>query len=101
MVSGEGLKVLEERMKAMDPDKNKIYKFLGIEQADGIKTKKVFERGKSEVSKRVVMLTNTERNDVNFVRATNTKMIRVAAYPTDVFKFTSGELKELDQVIKH
>ena len=37
MIKGEGLEVLEERMKTMDPDENEIYKFLGIEQADGIK----------------------------------------------------------------
>ena len=52
MVRGEGLKVLEERTKTMDPDKNEIYKFLGIEQADGIKTKKVFESVKGKVNKR-------------------------------------------------
>ena len=34
MVRGEGLPVLEERMKTMDPDENEIYKFLGIEHAD-------------------------------------------------------------------
>ena len=43
MVRGEGLEVLEERTKTMDPDENEIYKFLGIEQGDGIKTKKVFK----------------------------------------------------------
>ena len=52
MVRGEGLKVLEERTKTMDPDENEIYKFLGIEQADGIKTKKVFESVKGKVNKR-------------------------------------------------
>ena len=41
MVRGEGVEVLEERMKTMDPGENGIYKFLGIEQADGIKTKEV------------------------------------------------------------
>ena len=35
--------IIKERMKAMDPDENEIYKFLGIEQADGIKMKRVFE----------------------------------------------------------
>ena len=30
----EGLQVLEERIKTMDPDENEVYKFLGIEQAD-------------------------------------------------------------------
>ena len=44
----------------MDPDKNEIYKFLEIEQADWIKTKKVFERVKGKVYKWVKMLTNTK-----------------------------------------
>ena len=66
MVRREELEVLEERMKTMDPDENEIYKFLGIEQADGVKTKKVFEQVKGEVNKWVKMLTKTELNDVNF-----------------------------------
>ena len=36
MVKGEDLQVLQERMKIFEPDKNEIYKLLGIEQADGI-----------------------------------------------------------------
>ena len=100
MVKGEGLEVLEKRMKAIDPDENEIYRFLGIEQANGIKTKKVFERIKGEVNKMVKMLTNTKLNDVNLVRAINTKVIPVAAYSMNVCKFTDRELKELDQVIK-
>ena len=39
IVRGESLQVLEQRMKTMDSDENKIYKFLGIEQTDGIRTK--------------------------------------------------------------
>ena len=35
MVKGEGLQVLHERMKTMDPDKKEIYKFLGVEQEIG------------------------------------------------------------------
>ena len=84
----------------MDPHKNEIYKFLGIQQADGIKTKSVFERVKGEVNKRVKMMTNTELNDVNLEHAIKTKVIPVSAYPMNVCKFTAGKLKELDQVIK-
>ena len=40
MVRGESPKVLEERMRTIDPDENEIYKFLAMEQADGIQTKK-------------------------------------------------------------
>ena len=100
MARGEELEILEERIKAIDPDENEVYKFLGIEQADGIKTKKDLELVQGEVNKRVKILTSTELNNVNLVRAINTKLIPVAAYPMNVCKFTDGELKELDQVIK-
>ena len=100
MARGEELEILEERIKAIDPDENEVYKFLGIEQADGIKTKKDFELVQGEVNKRVKILTSTGLNNVNLVRAINTKLIPVAAYPMNVCKFTDGELKELDQVIK-
>ena len=43
MVKGEGLQVLNERMKIVEPDKNEIYKFLGVEQADGIKKKEAYD----------------------------------------------------------
>ena len=39
MVKGEGFQMLNERMKSIDPDQNEIYKFLGVQQADGIKKK--------------------------------------------------------------
>ena len=100
MVRGEGLPVLEERMKTMDPDENEICKFLGVEQADGIKTKNVFERVKNEVRKRTKMLVETELNDANLICAINEKVIHVAAYPMNVCQFNKGELMELDQVVK-
>ena len=76
MMRGEGLQVLEERMKTMDPDENDIYKFFRIEQADGIQTKTVFERVKEEVSKIVKMIANT--NDVDLIKAVNMKVVPVA-----------------------
>ena len=38
-------------MRTMDLDENEIYKFLEVEQADGTKTKNVFQRVKDEVIK--------------------------------------------------
>ena len=100
MVRGEGLQVLEERMKTMDPNENEIYKFLGIEQADGIRTNTVFERVKEEVPKRLKMIANTELSDANLIKAINVKFIPVAAYAMNICRFNVGELKELDQTIK-
>ena len=39
MVKGEGLQVLNEKIKTIDPDENEICKFLGVEQA-GLRRKK-------------------------------------------------------------
>ena len=100
MERGEGLKMLGERMKAIDPDENKIFRFLGLGQADGIKAEAVFERTKSEISKRVKLLTKTELNDANLIQTINKKVIPVAAYAMNVCKFSTGELDKLDQVIK-
>ena len=36
MLKGERLQVLQEKMKTMDQNQKEIYKFLGVEQADGI-----------------------------------------------------------------
>ena len=80
-------------MKTKEPDENKIYKFLRIEQADDIQTKTLFERVKEEVSKWVKMLAKTELNDVNLAKVTNMKVIPVEAYAMDICRFNVSELK--------
>ena len=103
MVKDEGLQVLNERMKTIDPGEYEMYeisKFLGIEQADGIKKKEVYNTVKKEVSRRMDIITTTELNNKNLVKAIITKVIPVAAYPMNVCKFTQPELPESDQVIK-
>ena len=59
----------------------------------------MYECVKAEVRKRVYMFINSELNDANFVRAINAKVIPVAGYTMNVCKFTTRELRELDQVI--
>ena len=100
MVKGEGLQVLQERMKTLEPDQEEMYKFLGVEQADGIKTKKVYERVKVEMTKRLKLLMKSKLNDENLIQAINSKVVPVAAYPMNVCKMTKGELTEPDQIVK-
>ena len=100
MVKGEGLDILEERMKALDPDKNEWYKFLGIEQSGKINKETVMSRITSEMKKRLESLAELELYDKNLMRAINSRVIPVAAYAMNVCKFTKTELKELDMTIK-
>ena len=87
-------------MKTMEPYENEIYKFLGNEQADGIRTETVFERVKEDISKRVKMIVNTKLSDANLSKKINMKVIPVAAYAMNIYNFNIGELKETDQKIK-
>ena len=71
-----------------------------MEQADGIKTKQVYERVIEEMTKRLKLLMKSELNDENLIQAINSKVIPVAAYPMNVCKMTKSELNEMDQIVK-
>ena len=79
VMKGEGLQVLQERMKTIDLDDNETCKFLGIEQSDGIKKKDVMERVKIELIGRLELLTKTELNEENLMTAVNSNVIPLAA----------------------
>ena len=78
MVKGEGLPVLEEKMKALDSEKNEVYKFLGCEQSDDIDAKKVLERVKKEIKKRTEHLVKLHLNGKNLMKTINCRVIPVA-----------------------
>ena len=80
--------------------KTKYMNLKNEKQADGIRTKMVFERVKEKVSKRVKMIANTKLRDTNLIKAINMTVILVAAYAMNIYRFNVGELKKLDQRIK-
>ena len=84
-------------MKTINPDEKDTYRFLGVEQTDGIKSKDVYERVKEEAVRRLTLLTKTEMHDQNLVKAINTRVIPVPSYPMNIFIFNKAELAELDQ----
>ena len=99
MINGEGLPVLQERTKTIDPDDKETYKSLGVEQSDGIKKKDVTERVKIELIRRLELLNKTELNDENLMTVINSKVIPVAAHIMNICRFTKAELSELVQII--
>ena len=84
MVKGEGLPVLEEKMKALNPEKNDVCKFLGCEESDDIDVKKVLERVKKEIKKRKEHLVKLHLNDKNLMKAINCRVIPVTGYIMNV-----------------
>ena len=99
MIKREELVVLEEKMDALDPSKNKIYKFLRCEQANKIDIKRVVERAKKEIRKRLDHLTGLNLNDVNLMKAMNCQLIPVADQVMNVCNLGKGDLEELNVIV--
>ena len=97
MINGEGLAVLEEKINALGPNKNEIYKFLGCEQADKIDVRRVMERVKKEIRRRLDHLTGLNLNDKNFMKAINCRVIPVAGYVMNVCNLGEGDLDKLGE----
>ena len=100
MVKEEGLSVLEEKMKALDPEKNDVYKFLGCEKSDDIDVKKILERVKKETKKRTEHLVKLRLNDKNLMKPINCRVIPVAGYIMNLCVIRKEELKELKKMVK-
>ena len=100
MVEGSGLKVLEERMKTLNPEKNEYYKFLGCEQAAGIDRMTVVDRIKKAMKDRIDKLWKYQLYDKNLMKAINTMVIPIATYPMNVMKISRGDLVEMESIIK-
>ena len=62
-------------MEALDPSKHEICIFLGCEQGEKIDVKRVMERVKKEIRKRLEHLTELNLNDQNLMKAINCRVI--------------------------
>ena len=67
-------------MDALDPNKNEIYKFLECEQTHKIDVKRVMERIKKEIRRRLDYLTGLNLNHKKLMKAINCRVISVAGY---------------------
>ena len=97
MINGEGLVVLEEKMDALDLNKNGIYKFLGCDKID---VKRVMERVKKEIRRRQDHLTGLKLNDKNLMKAINCRVVTVAGYVMNVCNLEKDDLDKLDMTVK-
>ena len=100
MIKGEGLSVIEEKMKALDPEQREVYTFLGCEQAEKIDMERVMARVKAETKKRTNALVQQDLYDKNLIKAINKTVIPVAGYVMNICTFPKHKLDELDKGIK-
>ena len=97
----KGLTVLKEKMDGLEPNKNEIYKFLGCDRADKIDVKRVMERVKKEIRKRLDHLMRLHLNDKNQMKGINCRVMAVTGKVMNVCNLGKGELDELVMTMKN
>ena len=100
MIKGEELDCFGKKMNALDPNKSEFYRFLGCEQAVKIDIKRVMERVKKEIRRRLDHLTGLNLNGQNLMKAINCQVIHVAGYVIKVCNLRKSDLDELDIIVK-
>ena len=71
-----------------------------FEQADKVNAKRVMERVKKEIRKRLDHLTELNLNNQNLIKAINCRVRPVAGYVMNVCNLGKGDLDELDKIVK-
>ena len=98
LVESEDLKLGEEEVRAMKP--KDTYKFLGIEEDEGIAKNVVVARNVEEMDQRLEKLQAQELNDRSLIKAIDTCVLPVIAYTMNACTLTIRELDQLDMTIK-
>ena len=79
---------------------DKLYKFLGVEDAEQHENKVVLKKAEKEVIRRVSVILDTPRSDRNKIKAINTFALPVLTFFMPVIFFSQGNLNEADLKIK-
>ena len=77
-----------------------MYKFLGCEQGDKIDVKRVMQRVKKEIAKRLEQLVGMNLTNENLVKVINCRVVPVAGYIMNVCNLRKGDIEELDMIVK-
>ena len=77
-------------------DQENTYKYLGVDEGDGIQHAKMKEKVKKEYYRRVRMVLKTELNASNRFEAINTLAIPVVTYSFNIIDWKRSEIKRLD-----
>jgi hypothetical protein len=96
MVKGEGLDLKEGTVKALNPENQEFYTFLGIEEGEGQMDKLVKIRVTEKCFELINKLCSMQLYERNLVKSINCKAMATVRYSMSICHYTKTELKELD-----
>ena len=81
-------------------EQGKTYKYLGIEESEGIQHQKMKERLKREYNRRLRMILKSELNVRNKITAIGALAVRVLRYSFGINNWRTEEIKRLTGILE-
>ena len=88
---------LDQGTIIQDLNQEGTYKYLGINEGDGIQHAKMKEKIRKEYFRRVRLVLQTELNAANKIEAINTLAIPVVTYSFNIINWNMEDLKKIDR----
>ena len=98
-VEGKGIQ-LRQDMTIRNLDLEESYKYLGLLEADQIKSDEIKSKAKDEYKKRLRSILKTKLHGRHQITAINTYAVPVLTYLAGIIKFTVEEKKSLDTMTR-
>ena len=83
-----------------DLEQEELYKYLGVNESDGIQHSQMKEKLRKECYRRVRAILKTELNSANRIEAINTLAIPVVTYSFNIINWTISDIKKIDVKIR-
>ena len=83
-----------------DLDQEEYYKYLGVNESDGIQHSQMKEKIRKECYRRARAILKTELNPANRIEAINTLAIPVVTYSFNIVNWTQSDIKKIDTKIR-
>ena len=88
--------VIDDDTEIQELDQEGVYKYLGVDESDGIQHSKMKEKIRKEYNRRVRLILRTELNGKNKIEAINSLAAPVVQYSFSIIDWKISELKKID-----
>ncbi|CAH3183407.1 unnamed protein product [Porites lobata] len=88
--------VIDVDTEIQELDQEGVYKYLGVDESDGIQHSKMKEKIRKEYNRRVRLILRTELNGRNKIEAINSLAVPVVQYSFGIIDWKISELKKID-----
>ena len=95
-LTSTGNRVIDVDTEIQELDQEGVYKYLGVDESDGIQHSKMKEKIRKEYNRRVRSILRTELNGRNKMEAINSLAVPVVQYSFGIIDWKISELKKID-----